>query len=290
LSRDPLEHKFSWTSTYCYASNNPIIYTDPTGASIVYPGNAQQQANAMALVAAATKNNPDGTINPNAAVLKKLEESDVVFSILVGSQAELGTHTGSTEVDKGGATGYNFNSNQVVIGIENVNSSPIVQLAAMGDELKTGEQFLDKKIGFATISNESGTSNGAFGNDARDEVDTKYASMYALIANGYTSKDLLTANQKIEETNSPLIISYCEKGQWLKGLNAVINSAYGKELKLKDESLDGSKLTLERNYRKKDIQQAAYRETNKGVTTTTVYKKPAEPSSPSGGQGKKGKK
>ena len=31
MSTDPMEEKYSWLSSYCYTSNNPIKYIDPTG-------------------------------------------------------------------------------------------------------------------------------------------------------------------------------------------------------------------------------------------------------------------
>jgi RHS repeat-associated protein len=197
LSTDPLAHKYPTMSPFVFCANNPIIYVDPDGRDIIYAGTEAQQAAAKKLVADAGKDTKMKTI------IDKLTASDVKFYILIGTQSEVFIHTGDPDVDRGGVTTYKFYGDEgVTIGIENVNTPAAEQIGAIADELKTGEQFLDGKLGFELYSD--GTT-GPLAYDPTDELETKIAGSDALTANGYSSKDL------VQGKASTTIVSEYEK-------------------------------------------------------------------------------
>jgi RHS repeat-associated protein len=237
LTIDALAAKYPSLSPYNFVANSPLIYVDFDGRDIIYVGTPKQVQAAKDLVANVRK-------DPKMAkVIDKLEASDVKFFILVASTNAAGKHTNQKLENGQASASYRLKGGDegVTIGVSTTRSTPANILGAISDELKTGEQYLDGKLGFEAFNGVT----SVIGYDPIDELETKIAAADVLKINGFSSNDLIP-----EKASTRIIAAYEKMPKDAQGelseedksnlLNVLWDTAYNpyfvEELKVTDKS------------------------------------------------------
>jgi hypothetical protein len=204
LSLDPLAAKYPGISPYAYVANNPVIYVDPDGRVIKF---SSAQANA---VYTSLKDNAIAAKDEKTlAILKRLDESDIVYMINVNTRGEVGGTTSLDPLDHN-----TVNLDVVHAATENPAEDNAIMQTMLGDELATGFQF-DQEDKFAFWIMDPSDPNPRSpsgkprvqGYDGDDELETKETALRVLHNAGYTlngelNKGMKTLSEKTLKTYS----------------------------------------------------------------------------------------
>ena len=154
-SRDPMEGKYTSTSTYNFGLNSPILAFDPNGEEVVFANSESESAWGKLYTAA----------DPNTkAKLDILLNSDIIYE--VNTMASLSD-------GKNGSSQYNFDRGIFEIQVD--KNSPN-KFNSLGDETTHARQFDQGDIGFLYSIEEKIVTTGY---DMEDEVDSKIGGIEA---------------------------------------------------------------------------------------------------------------
>jgi hypothetical protein len=266
LSVDPLQKMYSGLSPYNFVDNNPIrlidadgrviTIPDGNGGSIVYtPGMKTDGYSAATIKHINYLNNLNAKSDYMKTQLSTLSSSDVEYNIVIGTAKEV-------NLDKGGATTYNFDKKRIEISI--VEDGELTN-AFLGDEIRTGVQFENNEIGYAQFPDGVTVT----GYDLKDEVDSKRGAVEALKTTGKTAQELDPKNT-YESTG---LMTLIENGtdnngnieKWLQGTEKY-KSFFGADAKMSTNISGKSGInTLKKDYGS-DVKKTIYRNNGKSVT------------------------
>lgn len=267
VSVDPLQKMYPSLSPYSFVDNNPIrlidadgrviTIPDGKGGSIIYtPGMKADGYSAATAKHISYLNNLNANSEYMKTQLNTLSSSQVEYNIAIGTAKEV-------NLDKGGATTYNFNNNRIEISI--VEDGELTN-AFLGDEIRTGVQFENNEIGYAQFSDGGVTVTGY---DLRDEVDSKVGAVEALKTTGKTAQQL-DPNNNYESTS---LMTLIENGnasdqnveKWLQGTEKY-KSFFGADAKMStNTSGKAGNSALKKDYGS-DVKKTIYRSNGKTNT------------------------
>jgi RHS repeat-associated protein len=210
ISRDPLFEKYPWMSPYAYTMNNPVRYIDPSGMTVEPAGEAETKAyNELKAKA------PDKIRNE----LERLEKADEVFRIRMGDNVTSNAGDGNF--------GYNTTTGEFDINISKDGEYSTIEKLA--HELKHGDQYLDRRIGF-DLKNLGGI-NGDIANpipyDRRNEYEA--FDRQSLFGKTVPSQTVFNMYSKLPESKTPITIDNINmQGYNFGSIKNANSSNYGK--------------------------------------------------------------